>query len=93
MAAIVTCESFDLAGLRHHLVKRLPRYARPLFVRVRSALDVTPTFKHKKQDLALAGYDPAQTADALYFNDERSRSFVRLDDELYARLQSGQLSL
>jgi len=40
-----------------------------------------------------AGYDPAQTGDAIYFNDERSGSFVPLDDALYARLQSGQLKL
>jgi fatty-acyl-CoA synthase len=93
MAAIVTAEGFDFGGLRDHLVKRLPRYARPLFVRVRSALDVTPTFKPKKQDLSQVGYDPAQIDDPVYFNDERSGSFVPLDDALYARLQSGQLRL
>ena len=39
------------------------------------------------------GFDPAATADPIYFNDPRSRAFVRLDPELYARIENGEVRL
>jgi hypothetical protein len=39
----------------------LPSYAAPLFLRIMdsgSAMDVTSTFKHKKNDLVEEGFDP-----------------------------------
>jgi fatty-acyl-CoA synthase len=91
MAAIVSNEGFDLAGFRAHLAARLPDYARPLFLRIRNEMEVTPTFKHKKSDLAREGYDPAQVADTIYFNDAARGAFVRLDDALYAEIQTGRM--
>jgi fatty-acyl-CoA synthase len=89
MAAIVVDDGFDLAALRTHLDERLPDYARPLFLRILGAMEVTATFKHKKSDLARSGYDPAVTVDAIYFNDAARGVFVRLDRALYERIQSG----
>src|SRR5881296_3298603 len=40
MAALVADGGLDLAAFRAHLVRRLPDYARPLFLRIRSAMDV-----------------------------------------------------
>ena len=59
MAALVAAPDFDLAALRAHLAQRLPDYARPLFLRLVSALDVTETFRLKKQALAAEGWDAA----------------------------------
>jgi fatty-acyl-CoA synthase len=87
MAAIVVDERFDLASLRAHLAERLPDYARPLFLRRLGAMEVTATFKHKKSDLARAGFDPSLTDDAIYFNDAGRGAFVRLDQALYERIQ------
>jgi hypothetical protein len=36
-----------------------PGYARPLFLRILRKLEVTTTFKHKKSDLARAGFAPS----------------------------------
>ena len=63
----------------------------PLFLRILRAMEVTATFKHKKSDLARAGYDPSLTEDAIYFND--GAAFVRLDQALYARIQGGRMRL
>ena len=52
MAAIVRDAPLDLAAFRAHLARRLPAYARPLFVRVMDRIEVTGTFKHSKSDLA-----------------------------------------
>jgi fatty-acyl-CoA synthase len=91
MAAIVTENNVDLAGLRNHLLSRLPHYARPLFLRIRSNLDITGTFKYSKTDLVRQGYDPAASPDIIYFNSPESESFVRLDKPLYDRIQMGEI--
>ena len=93
MAAIACEHPIDLAALRTHIVQRLPDYARPLFLRIREALDVTATFKQKKMDLVQQGFDPSKSADAIYFNDPATRSFVRLDQAFYGRIQAGAVKL
>jgi fatty-acyl-CoA synthase len=93
MAAIATNGALDLAGLRSHLIDRLPGYARPLFLRILGELPATGTFKHPKHELARDGCDPDATSDALYFNDGEEAAFVRLDKELYHRIQKGEVRL
>jgi fatty-acyl-CoA synthase len=89
MAALVAEDHLDLAGLRKHLVHCLPAYARPVFLRIRTAFDVTGTFKYSKTELIRQGYDPAASTDALYYDSLESEAFVPLDKELYDRIQSG----
>ena len=93
MAALVADGELDLTAFQTHLAARLPAYAQPLFLRLRPQLDVTATFKHAKRDLERAGYDPASTTDAIYFNDAEHNAFVRLDTVLYDRIQAGQCRL
>jgi len=93
MAAVVLDAEPDLAALRAHLIDRLPGYARPLFLRIRSKLDVTTTFKHAKHELVRQGYDPAASADVVYFDDPDRRAFVELDQALYERIQRGRIRL
>jgi fatty-acyl-CoA synthase len=93
MAMLVTEHDFDLPGLRKYLISRLPHYARPLFLRIRTEMDVTGTFKYTKTDFVRQGYDPAATSDALYFNHPQHQAFVRLDKTLYDRIQVGEIRL
>jgi fatty-acyl-CoA synthase len=93
MAAVVCGAAFDLAALERHLAERLPEYARPVFLRVLGAIQVTATFKPMKQDLARDGYDPAATSDSLYVYERARAGFVPLDGKLFARIQSGELRL
>jgi fatty-acyl-CoA synthase len=93
MAALVVESGFDLATFRRDLIARLPDYARPMFVRVVPTLEVTGTFKLRKQDLALEGYDLTRVRDALYVEDRRTEAYVRLDEPGYASLVAGQLRL
>ena len=92
MAVLVADGAIDLAALRRHLVARLPVYARPLFVTMRKEIEVTGTFKHRKAAGALS-YDPAVSADPIYFNDPAREAFVRLDAELYRRIRGGEMRL
>ena len=93
MAAIVPTAGFDPAALRAHLAERLPDYARPLFLRLVGGLDVTETFKQKKQALAADGWDPAQVSDPLYVEDRGAGAYVTLDAAMAARIREGSLRL
>jgi fatty-acyl-CoA synthase len=93
MAAVVCTNGCDLQGLRAHLVAHLPDYARPLFLRIGSDIEVTSTFKQKKIDLARQSFDPGQVKDPIYFNDAQSRAFVPLDKPLYERIVTGKVRL
>jgi len=91
MAAIATNDQFDLVEFRKQIVERLPEYARPVFLRLSGALEVTATFKLQKQALMREGYDPSATTDELYINDRAGEGYVRLDAALYDRLRTGAL--
>lgn len=93
MATIVAGDALDLTALRAHLVSRLPAYARPLFLRIKDRIEITATFKHKKNELAREGYNPAATQDAIYFDDPTRQAFVPLDAALHARIVEGAIRL
>jgi len=93
MAAIVSDGALDFAEFRKHLARRLPAYARPLFLRIVDRIDSTATFKHTKNELKSEGYDPAATSDAILFDDPARRAFVRLDRALHQRIQAGKVRL
>ena len=89
MAAIVAGGELDVTALRAHLVSRLPGYARPLFLRLRDALEVSATFKQTKAALVQQGFDPKATTDVILFDDRERGAFVPLDQLLYQRIVSG----
>jgi len=89
MATLATDAELDLAGLRDHLISRLPPYARPLFLRIRKNMDLTGTFKYSKTELIRQGYDPDTNNDVVYFDNLQSGAFTRLDKDLYERIQVG----
>ncbi|MBI4275846.1 MAG: long-chain-acyl-CoA synthetase [Rhizobiales bacterium] len=93
MAAVVCAGECDLLGLRTHLVTHLPDYARPLFLRISSDIEVTSTFKQKKLSLAHQGFDPGQITDPIYFNDPQNQAFVPLDKPLHDRIVGGKVRL
>jgi fatty-acyl-CoA synthase len=93
MAAVVAEEALDLEKFRQHLANRLPSYARPLFLRIRSQVEITGTFKYAKADLVRQGYDPGACPDTLYFDNPEEGAFTPLDQPLYQRIQLGAVRL
>jgi fatty-acyl-CoA synthase len=93
MAALVTDDQLDMAELRKHIVRRLPHYARPLFLRICVEAEVTTTFKYSKTHLMRQGYDPLGHADPLYFDDPKAQAYVQLDANSYEKIQNGELRL
>jgi fatty-acyl-CoA synthase len=93
MATLVTTKDLDLAALRTHLIGRLPAYARPLFLRIRSSIEATGTFKYSKIDLVEQGYDPMLCTDYLYVDNPESQAYLPLDKQLYDLIQVGRIRL
>lgn len=71
----------------------LPRYARPLFLRVQGEMKLTVTWKQQKVHLIEQGFDIGQTQDAMYFLDDVRKSYSRLTDASYLKYVSGQSKL
>ena len=92
MASLVVGPEFDPAALAAHVDAELPVYARPLFLRLQSEIETTGTFKYRKADLVADGFDPARVKEPLFFRDGRS-GYVRMDADLHARIQAGQVRL
>ncbi|MEJ0058756.1 MAG: long-chain-acyl-CoA synthetase [Terricaulis sp.] len=93
MVAITPAPDFDLAGLRQYLANELPSYARPIFIRIEPAIETTGTFKYRKMDLVREGFDPAQTAHALYFDHPTLKTYAPITPALYAEIQGGAFKL
>ncbi|MEQ1619603.1 MAG: long-chain-acyl-CoA synthetase [Terricaulis sp.] len=93
MAAITPGEGFDLVGLRDFLVRELPSFARPLFIRIQPAIETTGTFKYRKTDLVRDGFDPANTEHRLYFDHPVAHRYEALTRELYTEIQGGRFKL
>jgi fatty-acyl-CoA synthase len=91
MAAIVCDDNLNLADLHCYLAAHLADYARPLFLRIRSEVDTTATFKQRKVVLVKEGFDPGNISDTLFFDDPRVHAYVRLDSALYQEIVSGEV--
>jgi fatty-acyl-CoA synthase len=92
-AALLVDAQFDLADFRADVARRLPAYARPVFLRLLRTIELTGTFKPRKQDLIQAGFDPSRIADPLYFDDPRAQAYVPLDAALFAALAAGTVRI
>ena len=93
MAALVVGDDFDPATLRSRLAERLPDYARPVFLRLVADLEVTETFKLRKQTLAAEGWDPALVTDPLFVEDRAAGAYVALDAVTAAKVRRGEIRL
>ncbi len=95
MAAVVLRPGtgFDATAFYAHAAANLPRYARPVFLRLEPRIEVTGTLKQRKTTLQAEGFDPARIAAPLYFCDEGARTYVPLTPERYAEIASGERRL
>ncbi|XP_042251806.1 very long-chain acyl-CoA synthetase isoform X2 [Thunnus maccoyii] len=95
MAAIVFKQDHKLNGpkLYSHLVKTLPAYAWPWFLRIQTSLDVTETFKQQKVKLVHQGFNPEITQDPLYFLDISQKDYILLTVSVYQDIVSGKIKL
>ncbi|MBV9289706.1 MAG: long-chain-acyl-CoA synthetase, partial [Hyphomicrobiales bacterium] len=89
MALLKAAGPLDLAGLARRL-EVLPRYARPIFLRLARDIETTETARPKRRLYAELGFDPTRTADPLFVFDERE-GYVALDADRHAAIQKGSM--
>lgn len=93
MAAVVLTAgvaSLDLASFGDYVEASLPSYARPLFLRICSGLEVTGTHKIVKTTMVEEGYDPGRVTDLLFRLDPKARRYVPLDAGQHAEIVAGR---
>jgi acyl-CoA synthetase (AMP-forming)/AMP-acid ligase II len=95
MAALVLAPgvAFDPASFKAHVDRTLPKYARPVFVRIEGSLETTTTLKLKKGDLQRQGIDVAASGAPIFVRHPQTGDYVRLGETLRRDIVSGQLAL
>ncbi|XP_077120079.1 long-chain fatty acid transport protein 2-like [Ranitomeya variabilis] len=86
-------ESFDGDKLYNKVTDYLPNYARPRFVRIQDAIEVTGTYKQRKVELVKEGFDPLTIKDPLYFLDESSKQYKPMDSTIYKAILEKKLKI
>ena len=91
MATITPIENKELSydGLYEFLCSQLPLYAVPVFIRIKTKLDTTDSFKYKKVDLKKDGYDPSKSKDAVFVVLPKAKSYVSLTPKLEKEINGG----
>ncbi|XP_061402933.1 long-chain fatty acid transport protein 4 [Musca vetustissima] len=91
MAAIYDPDrQVDLDKFTENLAKVLPTYARPLFLRFLTKVDLTGTFKLRKVDLQKEGYDPNVISDAMYYQTSKGK-YEPLTKEIYDKICNNEM--
>ena len=93
MAAVRLAEGVGglrLDALAQWVNRELPSYARPIFVRQQSDIDVTGTFKMVKGDLRREAYDITAIDDPVFVMKPGSAEYEPLDEEYLKVIQAGE---
>lgn len=91
MAAILDPEhKINLEEFAIGIKKQLPAYAIPLFIRLLCKVDVTGTFKLKKIDLQIEGFNPNIIEDDIFYLTP-SGQYAKLTNEIYNKIINGEV--
>ncbi len=82
----------NLGNLLDFFRKTLPHYAVPIFLRIKTDLDVTGTFKYKKSDLKKQHYNPDQTTDSIYALLPGEKNYRKIDRVIYHNIIGEQFN-
>ncbi len=89
MAVISVDGSFSIAELQDYMTARLPGYARPLFLRPCSAMDITGTFKLRKERFVAEGLE---SRDPVWLLHPKTGEALLLTPVLRADIAAGRLA-
>ena len=84
-----------LSSIAEHVTTRLPRYARPLFLRAVTRFETTGTAKYTKHGLRTQGVDPGlvTNGDRLFWLHPRHGTYVAFGKDDWQGLVSGKTKL
>ena len=81
-------EHFNWDEFSAYVENNLPKYARPIFVRIIEEMDTTGTFKLKKNDLREQAFDITSITDAVYCLKPNSNTYQPLDNDWLEQINS-----
>jgi len=93
MAALVIAPDFDLERFAGAIDAALPRTARPVFLRILPAPDLTASFKYVTTRFKHEGFDPTVLSDPLYAATGPGGRYEPLTPELHERIGTGATRL
>jgi fatty-acyl-CoA synthase len=88
MAVVKTSGALELSAFAAG-VEALPRYARPLFLRVVNEIATTETHKPKRGLYQNDGFDPAKVTDPLFVYEAERGTYAPLDAGRYEAIATG----
>lgn len=94
MAGVVPTngKDLDLVALKKELDSHLPPYARPVFIRVLTKVNMTGTYKLRKTDYQREGFDLGKVGDdPLYFLCSQTRSYQPITPAIYNDILHGKV--
>ena len=81
-------DNFNWTAFSEHVENNLPKYARPLFIRIIQEMDTTGTFKLKKNELRDESFDLNKVNDMVYCLKPSSNSYELLDRDWLDKINS-----
>ncbi|XP_048475794.1 long-chain fatty acid transport protein 6-like, partial [Rhincodon typus] len=95
MAAVILKQGqeFDGKKVYNHVVKHLPSYACPRFLRIQDSMEMTGTFKRKKINLVEEAFNPRIITEPLYFLDTVEKSYILMTEQIYDQILSFKIKL
>jgi fatty-acyl-CoA synthase len=93
MAVVVAQKPVDMAAFSNHIRGQLPAYAVPVFLRFKTEVEVTGTFKYRKVELVQEGFDPAKIVDPMFWMNPATKQYEPLTGDVYAQIQDGAVRL
>ena len=80
----------EFDGLYEYLGSQLPPYAVPIFLRVKTQLDTTDSFKYKKNDLKKEGFLGVNGEDPVFVSLPKSKTYEPLTENLKTDINTGE---
>ncbi|XP_068191721.1 long-chain fatty acid transport protein 6 [Antennarius striatus] len=95
MAAVIIKPglTFDGKLMFQHVLRDLPAYARPLFIRLQEVMALTSTFKQQKFHLVHSGFNPTAISDSLFILDYPQEAYIPLTNVIYQSILAGERKL
>lgn len=92
MATIVSTQ-VDVDKLANELIKDLPAYARPLFLRLTENVDHTGSLKAQKNQLVKDSFNINLITDKTFYFDAKLGTYVQLTPKAYDDIQNGNIRM
>ncbi|RWS31035.1 Long-chain fatty acid transport protein 1-like protein [Leptotrombidium deliense] len=83
MVTVCTSEAIDFENFFVSLEKTLPKYAIPLFVRIKDKIELTGTFKFSKVTLKKEAFNIEITSDPIYVIDYKNKTYKQVNENIY----------